>query len=138
MDLITRRKSALNSNKGTARGSKNSKTIEYAGDSHETTPKLLAASPIKVLTNAPLNALPILVRSDLQFKNSIAANKFKRSPDDICLQKRRRVGNYQIPKAPVAKRAVQVPHLSWGEMRGKLGSWDLAVTDRVRLDGWGS
>lgn len=23
-----------------------------------------------------------------------------------------------MPKAPVAKRAVQVPHWSWGEMRG--------------------
>lgn len=30
----------------------------------------------------------------------------------------------------MAKRAVHVPHLSWGEMRGKF-NWDLTVTLRL-------
>lgn len=128
MDLITRRKSALNNNNGTAKGSKNSNTILYAGDSHEIIPKLLAARPTKVLTSAPLNALPIWVRSDLQIsfekQSQQQPNALNKSFRDI------RVENYQIPNAPVAKRAVHVPHLSWGEMRGKF-NWDLTVTLRV-------
>lgn len=70
VDFITRRKSALNNSKGTASGSKNSKTIGKAGASDAMIPKLLAASPTNVLTKAPLNALPIFVFSDLQFKES--------------------------------------------------------------------
>lgn len=61
VDLTTRRKSALYRSNGTARGSRNSNTIEYAGEFEEMIPKLLAASPINMLINAPLNALPIFV-----------------------------------------------------------------------------
>lgn len=61
VDLITRRKSALYKSNGTASGSRNSNTIENAGAFDEIIPKLLAASPINVLTNAPLNAAPTFV-----------------------------------------------------------------------------
>lgn len=44
--------------------------------------------------------------------------------------------SYQIPKAPVAKSTVQLPHWSCGEMRGAW-SWNLAVTDRSELGGAG-
>lgn len=68
MDCIIRRKSALNNSNGTATGSKISKTILYAWASEGRIPKLLAARPTKVLTSAPLSALPILVFSDLHSK----------------------------------------------------------------------
>jgi len=43
--------------------------------------------------------------------------------------------NYQIPKAPVAKRAVHIPHGSVGEIRGKFRfRLDLTVTeDRIKF-----
>lgn len=66
VDCITRRKSALNNSSGTASGNRKFNTTEYAGASQEIIPKLLAASPTKVLTKAPLSALPIFVFSDLQ------------------------------------------------------------------------
>lgn len=59
VDWMTRRKSARNNSKGTAMGSRNSNTIPYPCASLDKIPKLLAASPTKVLTNAPLNVLPI-------------------------------------------------------------------------------
>ena len=72
VDLITRRISALYNKSGTAAGRKNSNTIENAGALDAISPKLLAASPIKVLTNAPLNAPPILVFfSDLKSRKTI-------------------------------------------------------------------
>ncbi|KAF2575579.1 hypothetical protein F2Q70_00004925 [Brassica cretica] len=40
---------------------------------------------------------------------------------------------YYRPKAPVAKRAVRVPHSSLPEMRGILNC-DLTVTDRIGDD----
>ena len=40
--------------------------------------------------------------------------------------------SYQIPKAPMAKREVQVPQWSLGEMRGRLER-DRAVKDRIEL-----
>jgi hypothetical protein len=42
------------------------------------------------------------------------------------------VGVYQIPKAPVAKRTVQVPQWSLEETRGRF-KCDRAVTDLVEL-----
>nr|GME17556.1 unnamed product [Ipomoea batatas] len=89
VDLNTLLKSALNNSNGIVNGSKNPNTVEYAGAPCGIIPTLLAASPTKVLTNAALSMLPILVFSDLQLK------------------------------APVAKRAVQVPQLSSGEIRGE-------------------
>lgn len=68
VDLMTRRKSALKRSKGTARGSRNCKTTSYAGTSLESIPKLLAASPTKMLTREPLSVLPSLVFSDLRIQ----------------------------------------------------------------------
>ena len=53
----------------------------------------------------------------------------------ICNQsKKSRVGEVEFTRyrKPAAKRAVQVPHWSCGEMRGRF-KWDLAVTIRLKL-----
>lgn len=60
-------KFAPNNSNGIIKGSRNSKTIEYAGALCGSIPRLLAASPTKVLTRAALTMLPILVFSDLVF-----------------------------------------------------------------------
>lgn len=71
VDRTTRRKSARNRSNGTAIGSRYSMTIEYAGASQAMIPRLLAASPTRMLTNDPLNALPTFVFSDLQTQITI-------------------------------------------------------------------
>jgi hypothetical protein len=76
VERITWRKFAPNNSNGIARGSRNSKTIEYAGASCGRIPRLLAASPTNVLTNAALTMLPILVFSDLVFHKNTKIQKY--------------------------------------------------------------
>lgn len=74
MDRIIQRRSALNKSNGIVCGKRNSMKKEYDGVSNGMSPKLLAASPINVLVNAPLTMLPIFVFSDLK-KSVISVNQ---------------------------------------------------------------
>lgn len=76
VELMTCFRSALNNNNGIVNGSRNSKTVEYAGASQGIMPKLLAASPTKVLTRAALTMLPIFVFSDLEIHHQVIVLPF--------------------------------------------------------------
>jgi hypothetical protein len=66
VDLMTRRRSAPSRRSDTATGNRYLKTTPYVCASDGMRPTLLAARPIKILTRAPLSALPHFVLSDLK------------------------------------------------------------------------